>query len=156
VQLLWVLSGWAQRQPRRPTINVRNRKYKRSDRHGRAGWLPPTVLPSIWVPGALCILPPYHMATMCHRPGTPTPLRTSITLELLPRTAIIPTPRLLKATTLTLRRTAIMPTLRLLKATTPTLRPRKVTNRRQESGLAVNVCFWHEADVLRDEIHVSF
>jgi hypothetical protein len=27
-----------------------------------------------------------------------------------------------------------------------TLRPRKVTNRRQESGLAVNVCFWHEAD----------
>jgi hypothetical protein len=64
-------------------------------------------------------------------PGYAYPLRTSITLELLPRTAIIPTPRLLKATTLTLRRTAIMPTLRLLKATTPTLRPRKVTNRRQ-------------------------
>ena len=96
--------------------------------------------------------PPY--ATMCHRPRTPTPLRTSITLGLLLRTA----------TTATLRQTAIMATLRLLKETTPTLRrtaimatlrPRKVTNRRQESALAVNVCFWHLADFIKHPSHTS-
>src|SRR5262245_38615216 len=78
---------------------------------------------------------PHPMATMCHRPLTPTPRRTPITLGLL-----LPT-----ATTATLHRTAIMATLRLPKvttptlhrtATTPTLRPRTAINRRQESVVA--------------------
>src|SRR5262245_42050846 len=70
---------------------------------------------------------PHHMATMCHRPLTPTPHRTSITLGLLLRTA----------TTATLHRTATTPTLRT--AIMATLRPRKVTNRRQESVLAEDI-----------------
>jgi hypothetical protein len=52
--------------------------------------------------------------------------------------------RLLKVTTPTLRQTAIM----------ATLRPRKVTNRRQDFGLAVNVCFWPLADNDFDAGHV--
>ncbi len=81
---------------------------------------------------------PHHMATMCHRPLTPTPRRTSVTLGLLLRTATTPA----------LRRTAVMATLRLPKVITlalrrtaimATLRPRKVTNRRQESVLAEDI-----------------
>src|SRR5262245_31397925 len=71
---------------------------------------------------------PHHMATMCHRPLTPTPRRTSVTLGLLLRTAATATLHR-RATTPALRRTAIMATVRL----------RKVTNRRQESVLAEDV-----------------
>src|SRR5262245_50983755 len=91
--------------------------------------------------------PPHHMATMCHRPLTPTPHLTSITLGLLLRTANTATLHR-TATTPALRRTATMATLRLPKVITPalrrtaiiaTLRPRKVTNRRQESVLAEDI-----------------
>src|SRR5215510_5156880 len=78
---------------------------------------------------------PHHMATMCHRPLTPTPHLTSITLGLLLRTANTATLHR-TATTPALRRTATMATLRLPKVIMAALRPRKVTNRRQESVLA--------------------
>src|SRR5262245_49254850 len=90
---------------------------------------------------------PHHMSTMCHRPLTPTPRRTSVTLGLLLRTATTATLHR-RATTPALLRTATTTTLRLPKATTlallrtaitTTLRPRKVTNRRQESVLAEDV-----------------